>query len=82
MLACWAGAALLIGAGRAAGPAAERLTPERFDTYFKLIHPGDDEDRWTAIPWRTSLWEARREAAARGKPLLLWEMDGHPLGCT
>ena len=20
--------------------------------------------------------------AARGKPLLLWEMDGHPLGCT
>jgi hypothetical protein len=30
----------------------------------------------------TSLWEARQKAAAAGKPILLWEMDGHPLGCT
>jgi hypothetical protein len=30
----------------------------------------------------SSLWEARRKAAAEGKPILLWEMDGHPLGCT
>jgi hypothetical protein len=39
-------------------------------------------DGWRSIPWRTDLWEARREAAAKGKPLFLWEMDGHPLGCT
>ena len=33
------------------------------------------------VPWLTSLWEAREKAAAEGKPILLWEMDGHPLGC-
>lgn len=47
-----------------------------------LILPTDDENAWLAIPWRTSLWEARRQAAAAGKPILLWEMDGNPLGCT
>jgi hypothetical protein len=30
----------------------------------------------------SSLWEARKRAAAEGKPILLWEMDGNPLGCT
>ena len=49
----------------------------------KLVQPDASEIEWrTRIPWRTSLWAARREAAATGKPIYLWEMDGHPLGCT
>ena len=28
-----------------------------------LIKPSKDEDKWAQIPWQTSLWEARREAA-------------------
>jgi hypothetical protein len=47
-----------------------------------LIKPRPSEDKWSQIPWRTSLWQARRQAASEGKPILLWEMDGHPLGCT
>ncbi len=47
-----------------------------------LMKPSAEEDKWVQIPWLTSLWEARRKAAAEGKPILLWEMDGHPLGCT
>jgi hypothetical protein len=47
-----------------------------------LIRPEAKDQKWEQVPWRTNLWEARREAAARGKPILLWEMDGHPLGCT
>jgi len=47
-----------------------------------LIKPQSGEESWSKIPWRTSLWEARQKAAAEGKPILLWEMDGHPLGCT
>ena len=47
-----------------------------------LIKPGRGEDRWAAIPWLTDLWQARQLAAKQGKPILLWEMDGHPLGCT
>ena len=47
-----------------------------------LIKPQAAEEAWSKVPWMTSLWEARQKAAAAGKPILLWEMDGHPLGCT
>lgn len=46
-----------------------------------LIRPVDGEDPFDTIPWETNLWDARKKAAAAGKPILLWEMDGHPLGC-
>ena len=72
------GAAL--GAGR--GPAAEPVSPAKFEKLFTLLQPTAEESKWLQIPWRTDLTAARQEAAAAGKPLLLWEMDGHPLGCT
>ncbi|MBW3539461.1 MAG: hypothetical protein KY476_04255 [Planctomycetes bacterium] len=62
--------------------AAEPVSPAAFEKLHALIAPDAGEDQWTQIPWRTSLWEARVEAARQGKPILLWEMDGHPLGCT
>ena len=62
--------------------AAEPIPPESFEKLHDLIQPEAGEDKWTQIPWRTSLWDARIEAARAGKPILLWEMDGHPLGCT
>lgn len=46
------------------------------------ILPTTKESAWLTISWRTNLWEARKEAAKSGKPIYLWEMDGHPLGCT
>lgn len=63
-------------------PAAEPIEFSRFPKLHALIKPTPDEEKWLAIPWQTSLTEARRKAAAVGKPILLWEMDGHPLGCT
>jgi hypothetical protein len=62
--------------------AADPVPADRVTALRDLIKPGAKEDRWATIAWRTSLWEARREAAKAGKPILLWEMDGHPLGCT
>ncbi len=53
-----------------------------FEQLHSLIKPKASEGKWLEIPWLTSLWEARRKAASEGKPILLWEMDGHPLGCT
>lgn len=68
----------LIGSARAADPIpADQLAP-----LLALIKPAAGEDRWAAIPWRTSLWQARQEAAKAGKPIVVWEMDGHPLGCV
>jgi hypothetical protein len=66
------------------GPAwaAEPIPVEQFDKLRAVIKPQAGEDKWSEIPWMSSLWEARRKAAAEGKPILLWEMDGHPLGCV
>jgi len=59
---------------------AAGLLADQFDKLRALIKPkpsGFDE-----IPWMTDLWEARKKAAAEGKPLLVWVGDGHPLGWT
>jgi hypothetical protein len=70
-----------LGAGWTA-PAAEPIRPEQVGELQALIKPGKGEDQWATIPWLTDLWQARQLAARQGKPILLWEMDGHPLGCT
>lgn len=75
-------AALLLGLAVAKPASADPLTPKQFDQLWSIIRPQPGEDKWDEIAWRADLWEARKEAAAKGKPLLLWEMDGHPLGCT
>ena len=37
---------------------------------------------WRTIPWKIDLLEAQRAASREGKPIFIWAMDGHPLGCT
>jgi hypothetical protein len=71
----------LVILGRAVGD-ERQAEPKDWQRLHQTIKPTKTEERWLQIPWRTQLWEARREAAAAGKPILLWEMDGHPLGCT
>jgi hypothetical protein len=62
---------------------ADKLAETNVAALHELMQPKKEELIWKdSIPWRTDLWEARREAAAAGKPIYLWEMDGHPLGCT
>ena len=48
---------------------------------LKEIRPQSTEETFATIPWQVSLWDARVKAAKEGKPILIWEMDGHPLGC-
>ena len=52
------------------------------DQVKKLILPKASESKWLSINWETDLWKARKQAAKLGKPILLWEMDGNPMGCT
>jgi hypothetical protein len=56
--------------------------PMTLEQLHGVILPGEDELAWMEIPWMSDLWEARKKATEEGKPLFLWEMDGHPLGCT
>jgi hypothetical protein len=37
---------------------------------------------WRTIPWQVDLLEAQRMAVEQSKPIFIWAMDGHPLGCT
>jgi len=65
---------------RASADVKDSLSAASFPNLHALIRPrpgGFDE-----IPWLTSLWQARKKAAAEGKPILLWVGDGHPLGWT
>lgn len=73
-------AAILASISPTAG-AAEPIDAAEQHALLALIRPGADEDPFATIPWQISLWEARAKAAKEGKPILLWEMDGHPLGC-
>lgn len=57
---------------------------ELSDTEFKRLHaelqPGDSP--WLTIPWKISVLNAQQSAAKEDKPIFIWAMDGHPLGCT
>ena len=46
------------------------------------VLPTADELRWASIPWLQTFGAGVREADRQGKPLLLYAMNGHPLGCT
>jgi DnaJ-domain-containing protein 1 len=57
-------------------------TGAQLEQKVQSVLPTAEEERWQQIPWRTNLMRARAEAQQSGKPLFLWIMNGHPLGCT
>ena len=54
---------------------------QSLDERVRSLLPTADEERWLEIPWRTNIADARAEAERQGKPVLLWVMNGNPLGC-
>ncbi|MBS2029147.1 MAG: hypothetical protein JST54_14685 [Deltaproteobacteria bacterium] len=63
-------------------PATPAVTVENVSAITALIAPPADEVRYASIGWRRTLWEAAKEAQKADKPILLWAMNGHPLGCV
>ena len=61
---------------------SEQLGPSNFEAWAEFIRPSDSERKFEDIGWRNEFWPAVEEARALGRPLLLWTMNGHPLGCT
>jgi hypothetical protein len=55
---------------------AEPLTADTFAPLQKQIRPQPDESRWLEVPWLLDLHEARRQAAALGKPLFVYSGGG------
>ena len=58
------------------------LRGQTMDKWRALIVPTGAELAWAQIPWLPTLSEGIERANLEGKPLLLWLMNGHPLGCT
>ncbi len=61
--------------------AGDTLSESEFRKLHRQLLPSDTEP-WRTIPWKISLLEAQRSAASEKKPIFIWAMDGHPLGCT
>ncbi len=63
-------------------PTLPTLDAETFDRWLRYVRPTPEELAYSKIDWRPELWPALREANDLDKPLLIWVMNGHPLGCT
>lgn len=57
-------------------PAQEKPSVAEFEKLHRMLKPQPGESRWMEIDWHPSVWEARKKAAAEGKPLLLWAGSG------
>ncbi len=58
------------------------LNRETFAQWRAYLSPGEQAESWRDIPWRASFWAGVMDAQKQRKPVLLWAMNGHPLGCT
>lgn len=60
---------------------AAELKEADFRALHAQLQPPADAP-WRTIPWKITLVDAQRIAIEEKKPIFIWAMDGHPLGCT
>ncbi len=60
----------------------EAISASNFEQWRDHIRAKTSELDWSELQWLPSFHEGLTKAAAENKPLLLWAMNGHPLGCT
>jgi hypothetical protein len=63
-------------------PPLPELRLDDLERWREHVRPSEAEGSYLELPWVTSFAEGMRRAEAEQKPLLLWAMNGHPLGCT
>lgn len=74
--------ALACAPASAQAPAVLAPSQKNFDKWLTFIRPDQTERAYQRIAWRNRFWPAVAEARKLGRPILLWAMNGHPLGCT
>lgn len=55
---------------------------DEFERLYSLIKPKPDDRLWSEIPWELTLSAARKKAMVENRPMLVWAMNGYPLGIT
>lgn len=58
------------------------ILEQSLDHRIAEILPTKQEEKWLSVPWRTELFQARLDAQRESKPIFMWIMNGHPMGCT
>jgi hypothetical protein len=61
---------------------SQDLSDKNLEAVKKQILPDADDLRWDQIAWRATYWDGVVDAQKADKPILLWAMNGHALGCT
>lgn len=61
---------------------APDLNEKTYRHWVNFVRPNPDELKWKKIGWRVKFMDAIEEARRLQRPVLLWTMNGHPLGCT
>jgi len=67
---------VLLSAVSARGDRPVTIEAGEFERLHRMLKPQPGESRWMEIDWYPNVWEARRKAAAEGKPILLWAGSG------
>jgi hypothetical protein len=76
------GAAVAGGPARTAGRSRVPAAIPDLEAKIASVQPDAAEQAFLQIPWRLNIMAARAESLRTGKPLFVWEMNGHPLGHT
>ncbi len=61
---------------------AQPTLGEQWCAVRDAVLPGDSDAGWRAIRWHETMTEGLLEGQRTQRPVLLWAMNGHPLGCT
>lgn len=74
-----------LGAWAASSPPNRNLSVldlASWDSWRSKIETDEDERSFLRIPWRISFLTAMQDAQRLDQPVMLFVMNGHPLGCT
>lgn len=74
--------ALTLISAQAQEPALPQLDAGELTAWRAHLRPSGDDLAYARIDWESTFLDGLQRAAAERKPLLLWLMNGHPLGCT
>lgn len=60
----------------------ETLSLETLAAWQSLIEPSDQDLAYLDVGWETTIGNGVQRAVREHKPLMIYVMNGHPLGCT
>jgi len=58
------------------------IEQESWRPWLDYLQPTAEESAFAQIPWHPTFADGILAANQAQRPLLLWVMNGHPLGCT